>query len=333
MSREKRPLLSRVADSIFWMSRYIERAENVSRFIGVNLQLQLDLPLEPEYQWQPLIDTSGDTEDFKKRYGAATEESVIQFLAFDEKNPNSIYSCLHTARENARSVRETISSAMWEQLNSMYLRLHSERETKEQEVLAELLRNMRLGCHMFQGITDSTISRNEAWHFARLGRNLERADKTSRILDVKYFILLPKIASVGTPYDDLHWTAVLKSVSGFEVYRKQYGRISNRNVVDLLVMDPEFPRSIHYCVHTASVSLRAITGSAPAQSNYESERRMDALERELQNVTVDRVVDYSGLHQYLDCLQTQMNSLDDSLLQDFFVWRPAERVADRGASA
>ena len=127
MTREKRPLLSRVADSVHWMARYIERAENVARFIGVNLHLQLDLPLAPAHQWQPLIDTSGDMEVFTEKYGTVTEEKVIRFLAFDEEHPNSIYSCLRSARENARSVRETISSEMWEQINSMYLQIQLQR--------------------------------------------------------------------------------------------------------------------------------------------------------------------------------------------------------------
>ena len=117
------PLLSRVADSMYWMARYIERAENVARFIDVNLHLQLDLPLTPAHQWQPLIETTGDTEAFKKRYGEAKQDNVIEFLAFDDENPNSIASCVRSARENARSVRETISSEMWEQINSMYLQI------------------------------------------------------------------------------------------------------------------------------------------------------------------------------------------------------------------
>src|SRR5678816_4143907 len=156
MNREKRPLLSRVADSVYWMARYIERAENVARFIGVNLHLQLDLPLAPAHQWQPLIDTSGDME---------------------------------------------ISSEMWEQINSMYLQIQLQRTTPHHDALPEILRGIRLSCHMFQGITDATMSHDEAWHFLRMGRMMERADKTSRILDVKYFILLPSPANVGTPYD------------------------------------------------------------------------------------------------------------------------------------
>src|SRR5688572_29108524 len=215
MINDSQPLLSRVADAVYWMARYIERAENVARFIGVNLHLQLDLPLEPAYQWQPLIDASGDAEPFLRQHDVASEENVIPFLAFDAANPNSIFSCLRSARENARSIRETISREMWEQVNSMYLQFQFQRSAPQHESMPEVLRGIRLACHMFQGITDSTMSHNEAWHFLRLGRMMERADKTSRILDVKYFILLPSTTGAGTPYDDLHWSAVLKSVSGF----------------------------------------------------------------------------------------------------------------------
>ena len=240
MNSEMQPLLSRAADSIYWMARYIERTENIARFIGVNLHLQLDLPMEPAHQWQPIIDTAGDTEAFRQRYGEATQTSVIQFLALDTANANSIYSCLWAARENARAVRETISSEMWEQINRMYLQVQSQRSRFDPEWVTETLRTIRLSCHMFQGITDATMSHNEAWHFLRLGRELERADKTSRILDVKYFYLLPSM-SVGTPYDDIHWSAVLKSVSGFEMYRQKHGRILPLHIVEFLVFDREFP--------------------------------------------------------------------------------------------
>jgi uncharacterized alpha-E superfamily protein len=329
MSRETRPLLSRVADSIYWLGRYIERAENVARFIDVNMNLQLDLPLEPAYQWRPIIETSGDTESFKARFGEATEQKVIQFLVFDSENSNSIFSCLRSARENARSVRETISSEMWEQVNSMYLQVQLLRTTPQHEALPETLRGIRLACHMFEGITDSTMSHNEAWNFLRLGRMMERADKTSRILDVKYFILLPNPANVGTPYDDLHWSAVLKSVSGFEFYRKLHGRIAPRSIVDFLVMDREFPRAIHHCLRAAGESLRAITCSPTDSPQYESERRMRSLEIELRDTSVDRVLN-TGLHEYLDGLQTRMNAVDDSLLQDFFVWRSLEQTIGAG---
>jgi uncharacterized alpha-E superfamily protein len=330
MIREQRPLLSRVADAVYWMARYIERAENVARFIGVNLHLQLDLPLAPAHQWQPLIDTSGDTEVFRDKYGAASEEKVIRFLAFDEENPNSIYSCLRYARENARSVRETISSEMWEQINSMYLQIQIQRATPQHDTLPELLRGIRLGCHMFQGITDATMSYNEAWHFLRMGRMMERADKTSRILDVKYFILLPSPSNIGTPYDDLHWAAVLKSVSGFETYRKQRGRISPLDIVEFLVTDREFPRAIRHCVEISGESLRVITGTPARTSKYPTEDLMNVLVTELANTHVDAVIK-SGLHEYLDGLQTKMNRIGDSLSRDFFVLSE-ERQARAGVT-
>lgn len=331
MASETRPLLSRVADAVYWMARYIERAENVARFVGVNLHLQLDLLLEPGHQWQPLINTSGDAEPFKQRYGETNEANVIQFLTFDAENPNSIFSCLWAARENARSVRETISSEMWEQVNYMYLQIQSQRAEREQESLPEVFRSIRLACHMFQGITAATMSHNEAWHFLRVGRMMERADKTSRILDVKYFILLPSASGVGTPYDDLHWSAVLKSVSGFEMYRKRYGRILPRNIVDFLVLDREFPRAIHHCIRAADESLRAITGTPAGSFQIPSERVMGLLSAELDFTPVDQIVRY-GLHEYLDGLQLKMNAIDDSLLSDFFTWRPLGQTTTTGSS-
>lgn len=318
MRTERLPLLSRVADAVYWMARYIERAENIARFIGVNLNLQIDLPLAPAHQWQPLIDTSGDRDLFRERAGTATQARVIEFLAYDTDNPNSIASCLRAARENARSVRETISSEMWAQVNSMYLQIQSQRSLPEPERLLDAFRDIRLGCHLFEGITDATMSHNEAWHFQRLGRMLERADKTSRILDVKYFILLPSTQDVGTPYDDIHWTAVLKSVSGFEMYRKRHGRISPVGVVDFLVMDDEFPRAIHFCMKSANDSLHAITGTPMGTYQCRSEQLMGQLCAELDFASVDAII-IGGLHEHLDRLQIKMNDIDDSIREDFTV--------------
>ncbi|HET9131084.1 MAG TPA: alpha-E domain-containing protein, partial [Terriglobia bacterium] len=295
MANENYPLLSRVADSVYWMARYIERAENVARFIDVNLHLQLDLPLAPANQWEPLIETTGDMEEFTKKYGIVTECNVIQFLIFDEENPNSIFSCVRAARENARSVRETISSEMWEQVNSIYLQIQKQKANVNQVSLSEVLHGLRMACHMFQGITDATMSHNEAWHFVRLGRMIERAEKTSRILDVKYFILLPSMRTVDTPYDDLHWSAVLKSVSGFEMYRKKYGRIVPRNIAELLIMDREFPRAILFCIIRANESLHAITGTSLASTEALSEQLMKSLTDELSTATVDMII-RGGLH-------------------------------------
>src|SRR5439155_4648738 len=169
-------MLSRVADSIYWMSRYVERAENVARFIEVNLQLMLDAPVGQDQQWQPLVNITGDHEDFAKRCGAPTQPNVIEFLAFDPVNPNSILSCLRAARENARTVREIISSEMWLQLNKFYLMVNSAAETpKALSLLQEIFSEVKNASHLFTGKAAATMTHGEAWHFARLGRTLERA--------------------------------------------------------------------------------------------------------------------------------------------------------------
>ncbi|HEY2012686.1 MAG TPA: alpha-E domain-containing protein [Bryobacteraceae bacterium] len=316
-----KPLLSRVADAVYWMGRYIERSENVARFIGVNQNLMLDLPSGSGGQWQPIVDTTGDRVQFLDRYGEATQENVIRFLAFDPENPNSIYSCVLAARENARSVRDTISSEMWEQINFLYLLITGESRKPLPEVLPEFCHQVRMACHLFQGITHVTMSHNEAWHFTRLGTTLERADKTTRILDVKYFILLPSVRDVGTPYDDIQWAAVLKSVSAFEMYRKRYGRISPERIVEFLLLDPEFPRTIRYCAGLADQSLHAITGTRAGAFSCTSEQRVGMLRSELDYAQVDPILK-SGLHEFFDALQLKMNTIDECIRGDFFRPQP-----------
>ena len=184
------------------------------------------------------------------------------------------------------------------------------------EWLPEVFRSIRLGAHLFQGLTDATMTHNEAWHFVRLGRKMERADKTSRILDVKYFMLLPSVRDVGTPYDDIQWSAVLKSVSGFEMYRKKYGRIAPRDIVEFLVLDREFPRSVHYCIRSADESLHAITGVPMGSYKYPSEQFMGLLRSELDFTSVGSII-RQGLHEYLDALQVKMNVIDSRVSEDF----------------
>jgi uncharacterized alpha-E superfamily protein len=311
------PLLSRVADSVYWMGRYIERAENVARFIDVNQNLMLDLPRGFGEQWQPIVDTTGDRAAFLEQYDEATQNNVVQFLAFDARNPNSIHSCVLAARENARSVRETISSEMWEQINSLYLLVSGESRKPLAERMPEFCRQVRMSCHLFQGVQHSTMSHNEAWHFIRLGTSLERADKTTRILDVKYFILLPLVTDVGTPYDDIQWGAVLKSVSGFEMYRKCYGRILPERVVDFLLLDGEFPRAVRYCIGLADNSLRAITGTRVGAFSCPSEQHLGLLRSELDYAQVEPIL-RSGLHEFFDGLQAKMNTIDECISGDFF---------------
>ena len=313
-------MLSRVADSIYWMSRYVERAENVARFIQVNLQLMLESAEGADQQWLPLVNTTGDHEEFKERYGAATQENVIQFLTFDPENSNSIISCLRGARENARTVREIISSEMWLQLNRFYLMVNSAAATKDLGTAYEFFNEVKLASHLFTGITDATMTHGEGWHFCRLGRKLERADKTSRILDVKYFILLRSVEDVGTPFDDIQWAAVLRSASAFEMYRKRLGRISPKGVVEFLMLDRDFPRAVHYCLLAARDSLHAISGTPLGTFRFPPERLMGQLCSDLSYASVDEIVN-EGLHEYLDALQSKMNQVGAGIHETFFAFR------------
>jgi len=303
------------------MARYIERAENVARFLEVNHNLMIDLPQEYTGQWQPVIDTTGDSALFRERYREANQQNVMQFLAFDPAYGNSIYSCIRFARENARSVRETISSEMWQQINNLYLLINEESRRDVPASLPAFCHQVRMACHLFTGILDVTMSHNEAWHFIRMGSLLERADKTSRILDVKYFILLPSVTDVGTPYDDVQWSAVLKSVSGFEMYRKRHGRIAPERIVEFLMLDGEFPRAIRYCVSRADRSLHAITGTPIGTFACPSEQRMGMVRSELDFARVEPILT-AGLHEFCDALQVKMNRIDECVLSDFFAQRP-----------
>ncbi len=327
-------MLARVADSIYWMSRYVERAENVARFIEVNLNLMLDLPLGSAQQWHPLVETTGDADEFAKRYSTASQTNVIEFLAFDQENANSIHSCLRAARENARSVREIISSEMWEQLNEFYLRVNTA-TTRRRADPQDLLRSVRQAGHLFAGVTDATMTHNESWHFCRLGRMLERADKTSRILDVKYFLLLPAAADVGTTSDDIQWAAVLRSASAFEMYRKSHGRILPERIVQFLLLEKEFPRAIHYCLVRARESVHAISGTPAEMFRYPVERYLGELCSELAYARVETIIT-AGLHEYLDRLQTRLNEVGAAVSEAFFAARggpPVRKAKGRRAAA
>lgn len=317
-------MLSRVADSIYWMSRYVERAENVARFISVNLNLSLDMPGEADQQWWPLVVITGDDDSFERRIGTTTKESVVNFLTFDKENPNSILSCLRSARENARSVREIISAEMWEHINKFYLWVHDEGSLEE--VLDDpyaFFDRVNVSGQQFLGVTDATMTHGEAWHFCRLGRMIERADKTSRILDVKYFILLPKVSDVGTPFDDIQWLALLRSASALEMYRQRHGRIAPVDVVKFLVLDREFPRAVLHCLTRANESLHAISGTAPGSFSNAAEQRLGQLRAELAYTQAEEIV-AGGMHEFIDGFQRRLNQVGDAVSASFFALRPLE---------
>ncbi|PSB05133.1 alpha-E domain-containing protein [Merismopedia glauca] len=311
-------MLSRVANSIYWLNRYVERAENVARFIDVNLNLLLDSPTGIIQQWEPLVHTTGDIELFRERYGTATPENAIQFLAFDKTYPNSIISCLSAARENARSIREVISSEMWQRLNTFYFLVKDAAQSPPLSALSEFFAEVKMSSHLFSGVTDATMTHNEGWHFGQIGRFLERADKTARILDVKYYILLPSVKDIGTTLDEIQWMALLKSASAYEMYRK-WGqhRIKPIAVTEFLILNREFPRSIQFCLLQAERSLHQITGTPVGTWNQSVERAVGKIRSELEYLTIEEIVKM-GLHEFLDGLQSQINNVGAGIYQAFF---------------
>ena len=201
-------MLSRIAYAIYWMSRYIERAENVARFVEVTMNLALERRISGQDHWMPLVETTGDRELFVQRYGAPTRENVLQFLTFDAEYPNSILASLKQARENARAARPAISREMWQQVNDAYMLVKTAASRQSDEDIFSLHEKINLACITVAGVTDATLSRGEIWHWFNIGQKLERADKTSRILDVKYFMLLPKPSDVGSSADQVMWSSL-----------------------------------------------------------------------------------------------------------------------------
>jgi uncharacterized alpha-E superfamily protein len=305
------------------MTRYIERAENVARFVDVNLHLMLDLPRDTEQQWEPLVRTTGDLELFKEHFNEFTSSNVIKFLSFDPDYPNSILGCATRARDNARSVREVISSEMWTQLNRFYLMIRSNAfgDFDLNYAPHEFFSEVKVAGHLFEGVMDATMSHGEAWHFGRLGRLLERADKTTRILDMKYFILLPDVSYIGSPYDNIQWAALLQSASALEMYRRSYGRITPRSVVEFLLLDTEFPRAVRHCLRVAEDSLRAITGTVNGSYANGAEQRLGRLCARLDFTSTDEIMEI-GVHEFLNQVQLELNAIGDAIFEAFFATEP-----------
>jgi uncharacterized alpha-E superfamily protein len=312
-------MLCRAAESVFWMSRYVERAENVARFIGVNLELTMGERGGIDAQWNPLIFASGDEEQFEADYDAPTRENVLTFLLFDRNNPNSLLSALAMARENARVVRDTVSVSFWHKMNRLFIDVRDAANNDKQ-----ILRNPQAfldrtieSSQTLLGIEKSTISHGEAWHFSRLGRLLERADKTSRILDVKYFILLPNVEDVGRPLDVVQWSALLQSSSALAMYRREHGRLRPTNIVRFLVLNPDFPRSLMFCVSQALLSLQSITPLDSPESQQQVVRALASLADNLQSLSVENIID-EGLHEFIDRFQVRIAQLCEGITSAWF---------------
>ena len=305
-------MLSRVAHSLYWLSRYIERSENIARLLEVNLQFLLDFQglndASLQEHWGSIIASAGDEELFPKLYDKADSQTVTEFLALDLRNPNSILNCVFAARENARMIRDQISIEMWEVVNELYLYLKSRSAT---EIWAtgpyEFFQDIKRSSHLFQGLTDSTYSRSEGWEFIQFGKYVERADKITRTLDVKYHILLPSAADVGGALDTAQWQAVLRSASALEAYRRFYVReILAWKAAEFLIFSDSFPRSLHFCMIQIDQLIRSILADNGSRPRTEAARLSRKLLADLQSSTITEILQ-NGLHEFL--LETQ-KSLD-----------------------
>ena len=295
-------MLSRVADRIFWMSRQMERAENMARILGVTSDLAVFGTREVQQQNLIAPLTITDTgEDFFARYGSLSLKNLIEFHALDAQNPSSIYSCLRLARESAHEVRWQITSEMWETLNATWIEMRGiRRERLDGAGATSFFDRVKERSHLFRGVTYGTIVRGEAFDFSRIGTFLERADNTARILDVKYHILLPSVADVGGALDYYQWTALLRSVSSFETYRTLYrDQILPIKVAELLILERRMPRSLAACLEQITIALGRIRG----QQDAPAKRLASELNARLTHAHIEEIFQ-DGLHEYLEkCLE------------------------------
>lgn len=318
-------MLSRVADSLYWLARYMERVENNARILDVNLQVTLDSDdagLEAErHAWEPIIATLEDQERFATVHATVDADSVCSFVTFSKETPNSIWSSLAAARENARTVREYISSEMWERINALYLWLKgAEARDLAGSSGIEFYRQVVDMCHQFHGTTDQTLTHGEGWDFIQVGKYIERADNASRLLDLKYHILLPHGEEVGGNVDTVQWQAVLRSCSAFEAFRKIYrGQVTPWSVAEFIVLHDEFPRSLRFCVDAMDEALHRISGCDRAHFSNEAERLSGRLCAEMNYTTIDEVFRV-GLHEYLDGIQSRLIEVAGAMHRQYCEW-------------
>lgn len=317
-------MLSRVANLTYWMARYLERAENASRILDANTQLVLDAQLQASdlsRAWEPIVFVSGDEKLFRELYPSFDEASVVDFTLFNPKNPNSVLACVNAARENARCIRDQISGEVWEQINRLYLSLQGKTVADYQRLgSGQFLSEIRHSILLFYGVAASMLPRNESWQFYELGRFLERADNTSRLLDVKYFTLLPSVNLVGTTLDAIQWSAVLRSCSAFEAFRKnRRGQINAERVIDYLILDEHFPRSIRYAITQSEESIRAITRDRDHHFSNAPTRALGRLRADFDYTVIKDIITF-GLHEWIDKLQTTIGDIHTDIETTFFFY-------------
>lgn len=306
-------MLSRIARNIYELGQQIERAENIARVLDVNRRMSLEQGYFTELDvWSPMLAITHSREAFDAQYDTVTQHHVMAFLISDTSHPYSIRACLNHAREMARTVREHISEEMWLSVNKMYHDMSS-RQENSQAFLVEV----RQFCNAFNGLVNNTMSHNETWHFLRLGVALERAFMTTRILEIKYHLLLPSSEEIGKPLDLHQWQALLRSLSAYEAYRRQYkARIDPTKVLRLLSLDPRFPRSLHFCIARIANALKGIGMATEAQHDlrmtteyFLDDLRGGAARDQLQSML---------LKDYLELVQKRCQHISEMIQEGFF---------------
>ena len=306
-------MLSRTADHLYWMARYIERAECLARLLDVTWQMSL-VPQSTEVadqNWRAIISLNSLEEPFFERFDEANANSVLRFMLTDMSNPASVYNCLRMCRENARAVRDTITADMWETFNTSWLELQTHRFDSVLSDPAEFFEWVKLRSSLVRGATLGTMLQDEAYNFIRLGTVLERADNTARRLDVKYHGMQPGQREGTT--DFYQWGALLRSVSAFEVYRKTYRSvISPSKIAELLILHPSMPRSLNFCMRAVVKSLELVAN----EQSGETQRRAGKLYSEVRYGRIDDILS-RGLHVFLTDFMSRIEDLGDRIHSDF----------------
>lgn len=291
-------MLSRVANHIYWMERYLERAENTARLIQVNTHLLLDLPRNVTLGWEPIIDMLSFRDVFYDLYKEADEKSVIKFMVTDTANPGSIINCLAAVRENARIIREIIPSEAWEQINNLYIAAKADGQSV-------LTRRHRFNClhriivanQTITGLLGGTMLRGEGYAFLRLGRHLERTDMTSRIIDVRSASLLPDLSPEQSAFENIQWMGVLKSLTAYQMYRQEMRiRINRADVLEFLINNKQFPRSLQHGLMQIGKCLLELPNSDSIS------HQVEALSEQLQKLDTHELTQ-DGLHEVIDDIQ------------------------------
>ena len=309
-------MLARVVENVYWLSRYLERAENTARIIGVNTHLLLDLPGGIAPGWLPLVDISGNRAEFDLQHGAkesGSERDVVHFLIADKANPGSICSSLHSARENARTLREILPNESWELLNQFFSEFSANLVTGiSKRARFEFLKRIVITLQTIAGMLEGTMNRNDAHRFMLLGRNLERADMTSRIVDVRSAQLLPAETPELRPFETVQWMSVLKSLSGYQMYRlKVRARVRRADVLEFLLRDGEFPRSCQFCLEQLETALAPLP---------RGEAVMEALESAVKFLERAPLasLDQPGLHELIDRIQLHISNVHNVIAGTWF---------------